>query len=134
MYEEQQRMMQQQEESSMQQQSFSSSSVQKQQQQQTSSSSSSSMRQEQSSSSSSMRQEQSSSMQMQQETKMTKKVHQVRWILVAFNLKSFDRSELYLSLFVLQVTETASSLGMSEEEFKQHSRMKRLEAEAQEEV
>merc|ERR1719362_2319763 len=55
--------------------------------------------------SSSMRQEQSSSMQMQQETKMTKKV-----------------------------TETASSLGMSEEEFKQHSRMKRLEAEAQEEV
>merc|ERR1719350_1904974 len=82
MYEEQQRMMQQQEESSMQQQqSFSSSSVQ---------------------------QQQSSSMQMQQETKMTKKVH--------------------------QVTETASSLGMSEEEFKQHSRMKRLEAEAQEEV
>ena len=132
MYEEQQRMMQQQEESSMQQQqqSFSSSSVQQQQKQQTSSSSSS-MRQEQSSS---MRQEQSSSMQMQQETKMTKKVHQVRWILVAFNLKSFDRSELYLSLFVLQVTETASSLGMSEEEFKQHSRMKRLEAEAQEEV
>ena len=127
MYEEQQRMMQQQEESSMQQQSFSSSSVQQQQ----TSSSSSSMRQEQSSS---MRQEQSSSMQMQQETKMTKKVHQVRWILVAFNLKSFDRSELYLSLFVLQVTETASSLGMSEEEFKQHSRMKRLEAEAQEEV
>jgi len=110
MYEEQQRMMQQQEESSMQQQqSFSSSSVQQQQ----TSSSSSSMRQEQSSSmrqeqSSSMRQEQSSSMQMQQETKMTKKVH--------------------------QVTETASSLGMSEEEFKQHSRMKRLEAEAQEEV
>merc|ERR1719249_510621 len=90
-----------------QQQSFSSSSVQ---QQQTSSSSSSSMRQEQrqSSSSSSMRQEQSSSMQMQQETKMTKQVH--------------------------QVTETASSLGMSEEEFKQHQRMKRLEAEAQEEV
>merc|ERR1719331_3647482 len=87
-----------------QQQSFSSSSVQQQQKQQTSSSSSS-MRQEQSSS---MRQEQSSSMQMQQETKMTKKVH--------------------------QVTETASSLGMSEEEFKQHSRMKRLEAEAQEEV
>jgi len=109
MYEEQQRMMQQQEESSMQQQSFSSSSVQKQQQQQqTSSSSSSSMRQEQSSSSSSMRQEQSSSMQMQQETKMTRQVH--------------------------QVTETASSLGMSEEEFKQHQRMKRLEAEAQEEV
>merc|ERR1712037_1075901 len=35
---------------------------------------------------------------------------------------------------VHQVTETASSLGMSEEEFKQHSRMKRLEAEAQEEV
>ena len=35
---------------------------------------------------------------------------------------------------MLQVTETASSLGMSEEEFKQHSRMKRLEAEAQEEV
>merc|ERR1719211_481460 len=103
-------MMQQQEESSMQQQSFSSSSVQKQQQQQqTSSSSSSSMRQEQSSSSSSMRQEQqSSSMQMQQETKMTRQV--------------------------LQVTETASSLGMSEEEFKQHQRMKRLEAEAQEEV
>merc|ERR1719225_1302246 len=100
-------MMQQQEESSMQQQSFSSSSVQKQQQ--TSSSSSSSMRQEQSSSSSSMRQEQqSSSMQMQQETKMTRQVH--------------------------QVTETASSLGMSEEEFKQHQRMKRLEAEAQEEV
>ena len=132
MYEEQQRMMQQQEESSMQQQqqqqSFSSSSSVQQQQ---TSSSSSSMRQEQSSS---MRQEQSSSMQMQQETKMTKKVHQVRWILVAFNLKSFDRSELYLSLFVLQVTETASSLGMSEEEFKQHSRMKRLEAEAQEEV
>merc|ERR1712158_280684 len=103
-------MMQQQEESSMQQQhSFSSSSVQ----QQKTSSSSSSMRQEQSSSmrqeqSSSMRQEQSSSMQMQQETEMTKKVH--------------------------QVTETASSLGMSEEEFKQHQRMKRLEAEAQEEV
>merc|ERR1719289_385823 len=94
MYEEQNRMMQQQEESSMQQQSFSSSS---------------SMRQEQqSSSSSSIRQEQSSSMQMQQETKITKQVH--------------------------QVTETASSLGMSEEEFKQHSRMKRLEAEAQEEV
>merc|ERR1719305_2012003 len=89
-----------QEESRMQQQqqqSFSSSSVQQQQKQQTSSSSSS-MRQEQSSS---MRQEQSSSMQMQQETKMTKKVH--------------------------QVTETASSLGMSEEEFKQHSRMKRLD-------
>jgi hypothetical protein len=106
MYEEQQRMMQQQEESSMQQQqqSFSSSSVQQQQKQQTSSSSSS-MRQEQSSS---MQMQQSSSMQMQQETKMTKKVH--------------------------QVTETASSLGMSEEEFKQHSRMKRLEAEAQEEV
>merc|ERR1719285_1413897 len=106
MYEEQQRMMQQQEESSMQQQqSFSSSSVQQQQ----TSSSSSSMRQEvTSSSSSSMRQEQSSSVQMQQETKMTKQVH--------------------------QVTETASSLGMSEEEFKQHSRMKRLEAEAQEEV
>jgi len=104
MYEEQQRMMQQQEESSMQQQSFSSSSS-VQQQQQTSSSSSSSMRKEQSSS---MRQEQSSSMQMQQETKMTKQVH--------------------------QSTETASSLGMSEEEFKQHSRMKRLEAEAQEEV
>merc|ERR1711971_457881 len=107
MYEEQQRMMQQQEESSMQQQqqqSFSSSSVQ-QKQTSSSSSSSSSMRQEQSSS---MRQEQSSSMQMQQETKVTKKVH--------------------------QVTETASSLGMSEEEFKQHSRMKRLEAEAQEEV
>merc|ERR1719382_1983262 len=107
MYEEQQRMMQQQEESSMQQSfSFSSSSVQQQQQ---TSSSSSSMRQEvSSSSSSSMRQEQSSSVQMQQETKMTKQVH--------------------------QVTETASSLGMSEEEFKQHSRMKRLEAEAQEEV
>merc|ERR1719367_2342375 len=35
---------------------------------------------------------------------------------------------------VHQVTETASSLGMSEEEFKQHQRMKRLEAEAQEEV
>merc|ERR1712200_211898 len=74
---------------------------------------SSSMRQEQSSSmrqeqTSSMRQEQSSSVQMQQETKMTKQVH--------------------------QVTETASSLGMSEEEFKQHQRMKRLEAEAQEEV
>jgi len=107
MYEEQQRMMQQQEESSMQQQqqqSFSSSSVQQKQ-----TSSSSSMRQEQQSSSSSMRQEQqSSSMMMQQETKMTKQVH--------------------------QVTETASSLGMSEEEFKQHQRMKRLEAEAQEEV
>jgi len=73
--------------------------------QQQQTSSSSSMRQEQSSS---IRQEQSSSMQMQQETKMTKQVH--------------------------QVTETASSLGMSEEEFKQHSRMKRLEAEAQEEV
>merc|ERR1712172_96494 len=105
MYEEQQRMMQQQEESGTQQQSFSSS---VQQQQQQTSSSSSSMRQEVSSSSSSMRQEQSSSVQMQQETKMTKQVH--------------------------QVTETASSLGMSEEEFKQHSRMKRLEAEAQEEV
>jgi len=105
MYEEQNRMMQQQEESSMQQQSFSSSSVQ---QQQTSSSSSSMRQEQQSSSSSSIRQEQSSSMQMQQETKMTKQVH--------------------------QVTETASSLGMSEEEFKQHSRMKRLEAEAQEEV
>merc|ERR1719145_89789 len=35
---------------------------------------------------------------------------------------------------VHQVTETASSLGMSEEEFKQHQKMKRLEAEAQEEV
>merc|ERR1711990_1048099 len=105
MYEEQNRMMQQQEESSMQQQSFSSSRVQ---QQQTSSSSSSMRQEQQSSSSSSIRQEQSSSMQMQQETKMTKQVH--------------------------QVTETASSLGMSEEEFKQHSRMKRLEAEAQEEV
>merc|ERR1711990_1053087 len=71
--------------------------------------SSSSVQQQQTScSSSSMRQEESSSMQMQQETKMTKQVH--------------------------QVTETASSLGMSEEEFKQHSRMKRLEAEAQEEV
>jgi len=107
LYEEQSRMMQQQEESSMQ-QSFSSSSMQKQQ-----TTSSSSMRQEQSSSmrqeqTSSMRQEQSSSVQMQQETKMTKQVH--------------------------QVTETASSLGMSEEEFKQHQRMKRLEAEAQEEV
>lgn len=32
------------------------------------------------------------------------------------------------------MTETAKSMGMSEEEFKQHSRMKRLEAEAQEEV
>merc|ERR1719432_635234 len=110
MYEQQQReaqiyeQQQQQQMQQQQQQSFSSSSVQQQQKQQTSSSSSS-MRQEQSSS---MRQEQSSSMQMQQETKMTKKVH--------------------------QVTETASSLGMSEEEFKQHSRMKRLEAEAQEEV
>merc|ERR1719206_1297834 len=107
LYEEQSRMMQQQEESSMQ-QSFSSSSMAKQQ-----TTSSSSMRQEQSSSmrqeqTSSMRQEQSSSVQMQQETKMTKQVH--------------------------QVTETASSLGMSEEEFKQHQRMKRLEAEAQEEV
>merc|ERR1719369_2753075 len=107
--EEQSRMMQQQEESSM--QSFSSSSSSSMQKQQTTSSSS--MRQEQSSSmrqeqSSSMRQEQSSSVQMQQETKMTKQVH--------------------------QVTETASSLGMSEEEFKQHQRMKRLEAEAQEEV
>merc|ERR1711990_668660 len=71
--------------------------------------SSSSVQQQQTScSSSSMRQEESSSMQMQQETKMTKQVH--------------------------QATETASSLGMSEEEFKQHSRMKRLEAEAQEEV
>jgi len=109
LYEEQSRMMQQQEESSMQ-QSFSSSSSSMQKQQTTSSSSmrqeqSSSMRQEQTSS---MRQEQSSSVQMQQETKMTKQVH--------------------------QVTETASSLGMSEEEFKQHQRMKRLEAEAQEEV
>merc|ERR1719458_265619 len=104
MYEEQQRMMQQQEESSMQQQQQQSFSSSSVQQQQTSSSSSS-MRQEQTSS---MRQEQSSSMQMQQETKMTKKVQ--------------------------QVTETASSLGMSEEEFKQHQRMKRLEAEAQEEV
>merc|ERR1719206_1130560 len=110
LYEEQSRMMQQQEESSMQ-QSFSSSSSSSMQKQQTTSSSS--MRQEQSSSmrqeqTSSMRQEQSSSVQMQQETKMTKQVH--------------------------QVTETASSLGMSEEEFKQHQRMKRLEAEAQEEV
>merc|ERR1712226_1593288 len=77
--------------------------------------SSSSMRHEQTSSSS-MRQEQSSSssmkssmqQQQQQEVVTTKKVH--------------------------QVTETAKSLGMSEEEFKQHSRMKRLEAEAQEEV
>ena len=77
--------------------------------------SSSSMRHEQTSSSS-MRQEQSSSSSMkssmqqqrQQEVVTTKKVH--------------------------QVTETAKSLGMSEEEFKQHSRMKRLEAEAQEEV
>merc|ERR1719361_3287724 len=108
MQQQEESMMQQQEESSMQQQSFSSSSVQKQQQQQTSSSSSSSMRQEQSSSSNMRQQEQSSSMQMQQETKMTRQVH--------------------------QVTETASSLGMSEEEFKQHQRMKRLEAEAQEEV
>ena len=74
------------------------------------------MRHEQTSSSS-MRQEQSSSssmkssmqqQQQQQEVVTTKKVH--------------------------QVTETAKSLGMSEEEFKQHSRMKRLEAEAQEEV
>merc|ERR1719369_425240 len=110
LYEEQSRMMQQQEESSMQ-QSFSSSSSSSMQKQQTTSSSS--MRQEQSSSmrqeqTSSMRKEQSSSVQMQQETKMTKQVH--------------------------QVTETASSLGMSEEEFKQHQRMKRLEAEAQEEV
>merc|ERR1719365_342526 len=78
------------------------------QQQQQSFSSSSVQQQQTSSSSSSMRQEQSSSMQMQQETKMPKQVH--------------------------QVTETASSLGMSEEEFKQHQRMKRLEAEAQEEV
>merc|ERR1719507_1861923 len=112
-------MMQQQEESSMQQMQMQmeqqrmyeeqESSMQQQQ-----SFSSSSVQQQQTSSSSSsmrqeqsssMRQEQSSSMQMQQETKMTKKV-----------------------------TETASSLGMSEEEFKQHSRMKRLEAEAQEEV
>merc|ERR1719458_176681 len=76
-----------------------------QQQQQQSFSSSSVQQQQTSSSSSSMRQEQSSSVQMQQETKMTKKVH--------------------------QVTETASSLAMSEKEFKQHSRMKRLEAEAQ---
>merc|ERR1719367_1449306 len=100
--------MQQQEESSMQQQqqqSFSSSSVQQQKQPSMRQEQSSSMRQEQTSS---MRQEQSSSVQMQQETKMTKQVH--------------------------QVTETASSLGMSEEEFKQHQRMKRLEAEAQEEV
>merc|ERR1719470_14175 len=67
--------------------------------------SSSSMRQEQSSS---MRQEQSSSVQMQQETKMTKKVH--------------------------QVTEQMAKMNMSEEEFKQHQKMKRLEAEAQEEV
>merc|ERR550519_2832236 len=79
------------------------------QQQQQQSFSSSSVQQKQTSSTSSMRQEQqSSSMMMQQETKMTKQVH--------------------------QVTETASSLGMSEEEFKQHQRMKRLEAEAQEEV
>merc|ERR1719432_674829 len=105
MYEQQQRVMQQQEESSMQQQQQQSFSSSSSVQQQQTSSSSSSMRQEQSST---MRQEQSSSMQMQQETKMTKKVH--------------------------QVTETASSLGMSEEEFKQHQRMKRLEAEAQEEV
>merc|ERR1719166_637845 len=109
LYEEQSRMMQQQEEESSMQQSFSSSSSMQKQQ----TTSSSSMRQEQSSSmrqeqTSSMRQEQSSSVQMQQETKMTKQVH--------------------------QVTETASSLGMSEEEFKQHQRMKRLEAEAQEEV
>lgn len=101
---EEQQRMMQQQEESSMQQQQSFSSSSSVQQQQTSSSSSS-MRQEQSSS---MRQEQSSSMQMQQETKMTKKVH--------------------------QVTETASSLGMSEEEFKQHSRMKRLEAEAQEEV
>jgi len=101
---EEQQRMMQQQEESSMQQQQSFSSSSSVQQQQTSSSSSS-MRQEQSSS---MRQEQSSSMQMQQETKMTKKVH--------------------------QVTETASSLGMSEEEFKQHQRMKRLEAEAQEEV
>ena len=76
---------------------------------------SSSMRQEQTSSSS-MHQEQTSSssmkssmqQQQQQEVVTTKKVH--------------------------QMTETAKSMGMSEEEFKQHSRMKRLEAEAQEEV
>merc|ERR1740123_1314410 len=98
-------MMQQQEQEESSMQQQSFSSSSSVQQQQTSSSSSSSMRKEQSSS---MRQEQSSSVQMQQETKMTKQVH--------------------------QVTETASSLGMSDEEFKQHSRMKRLEAEAQEEV
>merc|ERR1719411_2350414 len=46
--------------------------------------------------------------QMSQETKMTKQVH--------------------------QVTETAAKMNMSEEEFKQHQKMKRLEAEAQEEV
>jgi len=107
LYEEQERMMQQQEECSMQQ--TSNSSMRHEQ------TSSSSMRHEQTSSSS-MRQEQSSSssmkssmqQQQQQEVVTTKKVH--------------------------QVTETAKSLGMSEEEFKQHSRMKRLEAEAQEEV
>merc|ERR1711971_825835 len=101
---EEQQRMMQQQEESSMQQQQSFSSSSVQQQQQTSSSSSS-MRQEVSSSSSSMRQEQSSSVQMQQETKMTK-----------------------------QVTETASSLGMPDEEFKQHSGMKRLEAEAQEEV
>merc|ERR550519_1744260 len=117
-------MMQQQEESSMQQQQRMYEEQQRMMQQQEESSmqqqqsfSSSSVQQQQkqqtSSSSSSMRQEQSSSMRQEQSSSMqmqqvTKMVH--------------------------QLTETASSLGMSEEEFKQHSRMKRLEAEAQEEV
>lgn len=92
----------------MQQQEESSMSMSSMQQQQVTSSSSS-MRQEQSSSSS-MRQEQHSSSSMQQETKQeTRVVKQV-------------------------VQEVKRPAGMSDEEFKQVQRMKRLEAEAQEEV
>jgi len=93
----------------MQQQEESSMNMSSMQQQQQVTSSSSSMRHEQSSSSS-MRQEQHSSSSMQQETKQeTRVVKQV-------------------------VQEVKRPAGMSDEEFKQVQRMKRLEAEAQEEV
>lgn len=82
--------------------------------QQTSTSSSSSMRQEQSSSSS-VCQEQTSSSSMRQE-------------------QSSSVKQEVVAKKVQQSTETAASLGLSEDEFKQVQRMKRLEAEAQEEV
>merc|ERR1712024_39842 len=50
------------------------------------------------------------------------------------SMQQQQQQEVVTTKKVHQVTETAKSLGMSEEEFKQHSRMKRLEAEAQEEV